>query len=801
MRSPRAGMRWRARATLDCFCRTVGCRRGGARFTASTSCGCSSSRMTTARSSPAGRSACARRDRARCAWPSCASSAISAARPPRRRPIDRSSYLPGREAAACEQLVDRAHRRARLGRARRADDAARARRGDGARDGRGRREARSLGGHGARLRGAAGAPRLGRVRARAAAAAIGRRVGLRDGGRSTSARAGGAVAPLAQGVGGARVDVAGGRSAGRRLLHDMVPVLHAEASCASASSASKGRAIAADLVVTDGERAVSCSVAPIRARRGRRLRAADVRLDRSGRARRRRRFELADDEGPWHASRARVMRLRSWSSTTAGRLHRGVAALTGAMRAIDVGPLAAQKQGGSARPRGLGAPSTSAHGDARLRAARGGARRHLLDACTSIAASCSRATCARRVGSRCRSLTSAPSTAPGGRARSLIARLDLQEAYCRQKWDRGDTVVLAAESGPARRLLWCARTPVYVPDIGREVRPGAGECYIHDVYVHPDERGRQVAPAMLDFLARELRARDVYRAWALIERTNVASTRAFEKAAYASVADVVYARMGLASRLIVRPPDPEARAFLGLLVRRRSRRCHGRQHGPGHASAEDCRRGRADPPRRVATPSGLDGDGTALAMSPAAGGHRCSRRTRRENGFPSPENVPAVWIVLDLAPKKRGSLETELVALAERLAHAAPARDLRLLAAGAGRGWRRAGRPRRARAFSTSAVRRRRRGLLASMVGMGGAPCARALSFRARLLAAGRDGRGGRARGHRARSHHARTADDADAPAAAARGDAVGARLQAGARSGDEWVRRSTHRGQPLRRR
>jgi L-amino acid N-acyltransferase YncA len=105
---------------------------------------------------------------------------------------------------------------------------------------------------------------------------------------------------------------------------------------------------------------------------------------------------------------------------------------------------------------------------------------------------------------------------------------------------------------------------VYVPDIGREVRPGAGECYIHDVYVHPDERGRQVAPAMLDFLARELRGRDVYRAWALIERNNTASTRAFEKAAYASVADVVYARMGLASRLFVRPPDPEARAFLGL---------------------------------------------------------------------------------------------------------------------------------------------------------------------------------------------------------------------------------------------
>jgi ribosomal protein S18 acetylase RimI-like enzyme len=150
----------------------------------------------------------------------------------------------------------------------------------------------------------------------------------------------------------------------------------------------------------------------------------------------------------------------------------------------------------------------------------------------------------------------------------FILRLDLQESYCRQKWERGDMTVLAtlteAKARKPAGILWCARSRVYVPDIGREVRPGVGEAYIHDVYVHPDERGRQVAPAMLDFLARELRARDVYRAWALIERTNIASTRAFEKAAYASVADVVYARMGLASRLIVRPPDPEARAFLGL---------------------------------------------------------------------------------------------------------------------------------------------------------------------------------------------------------------------------------------------
>ncbi len=69
---------------------------------------------------------------------------------------------------------------------------------------------------------------------------------------------------------------------------------------------------------------------------------------------------------------------------------------------------------------------------------------------------------------------------------------------------------------------------------------------------------------MLEHLARDLRGRDVYRAWALIERSNTPSTRAFEKATYASVADVIFARMGMASKLLVRPPDPEARAFLGL---------------------------------------------------------------------------------------------------------------------------------------------------------------------------------------------------------------------------------------------
>jgi ribosomal protein S18 acetylase RimI-like enzyme len=147
---------------------------------------------------------------------------------------------------------------------------------------------------------------------------------------------------------------------------------------------------------------------------------------------------------------------------------------------------------------------------------------------------------------------------------SFLERLELDEGYCREKWRRGDVTVMARLVGRPAGIAWCARSAVLVAEIGREVRPGPSECYIHDVFVAPDARGRNVAPAMLEDLARRLRQRDVYRAWALIEPSNVASTRAFEKAAYAAVADVIYARMAVVDKIVVRPPDPEAKRLLGL---------------------------------------------------------------------------------------------------------------------------------------------------------------------------------------------------------------------------------------------
>jgi ribosomal protein S18 acetylase RimI-like enzyme len=255
-----------------------------------------------------------------------------------------------------------------------------------------------------------------------------------------------------------------------------------------------------------------------------------------------------DDEPLLCTGVGKVLRLRLWNSTTAGRLHHRVESLKGALRSTDA--LKALERIREAAPEMVQRTVAKIATYATLHLYRGELfTRDVTQSGDLVLRLFGRADF-DRLKERERE--------------EFVARLDLQPGYCRQKWERGDMVVLAETAGRPAGIVWCARMPVYVPDIGREVRPAVGECYIHDVYVHPDERGRKIAPAMLDFLSRELRSRDVYRAWALIERTNTSSTRAFERAAYASVADVIYARMGLISRIIVTPPDPEARAFLGL---------------------------------------------------------------------------------------------------------------------------------------------------------------------------------------------------------------------------------------------
>jgi GNAT superfamily N-acetyltransferase len=150
-----------------------------------------------------------------------------------------------------------------------------------------------------------------------------------------------------------------------------------------------------------------------------------------------------------------------------------------------------------------------------------------------------------------------------GRA-DLLEQLELEEAAARRTWQRGDLSVLARLAGRAAGIAWAARGPVEVPELGRTLRMTKYEAYIHDVFVAPAARGRSVAPVMLEQLARVLREHDVFRAWALIGSDNVASVRAFQKANFTPVSDIIRAHVANLDRLIVRPPDPEARELLGV---------------------------------------------------------------------------------------------------------------------------------------------------------------------------------------------------------------------------------------------
>jgi ribosomal protein S18 acetylase RimI-like enzyme len=309
-----------------------------------------------------------------------------------------------------------------------------------------------------------------------------------------------------------------------------------------------GGAVAADLVVVDRGRHVQLLRGTDASAPGGATDAINAESAAHALSAGARRFELFDDESPLSERRIGVERLRIWNQTTRARLHRGVETLREVVQKSD----------------------TLDRLDALSRAAPERVQRAVAKVANYVTLHLYRGELFVKKQRMLPGLAIDFFTLDhfealdGSERASLIERLDLQESYCVQKWRRGDTVVLARVDGRPSGIVWCARVPVFVPDIARQVRPSSNECYIHDVYVHPDDRGRQVAPAMLEFLAQKLRERDVYRAWALIERSNISSVRAFEKAGYASLADVIFAKMGLLSRLIVRPPDPEARMFLGL---------------------------------------------------------------------------------------------------------------------------------------------------------------------------------------------------------------------------------------------
>ena len=150
------------------------------------------------------------------------------------------------------------------------------------------------------------------------------------------------------------------------------------------------------------------------------------------------------------------------------------------------------------------------------------------------------------------------------RRAELLDQLAFDEATARMQWRRGDQTVLASLGVRPAGIAWAARGPIEAPELGRVLRMSKYDVYIHSVYVAPAARGRAVAPVMLEQLAKELRATDAYRSWALIAADNHASLRAFQKASFTPVCDVIHAKMATVDRVVCRPPDPEAQELLGL---------------------------------------------------------------------------------------------------------------------------------------------------------------------------------------------------------------------------------------------
>ncbi|HEY0191302.1 MAG TPA: GNAT family N-acetyltransferase [Kofleriaceae bacterium] len=150
------------------------------------------------------------------------------------------------------------------------------------------------------------------------------------------------------------------------------------------------------------------------------------------------------------------------------------------------------------------------------------------------------------------------------RRADLVEQLAFDETSARIQWRRGDQSVLASIGSRPAGIAWTARGPIEAPELGRVLKMAKYDAYIHSVYVAAAARGRAVAPVMLEQITKELRATDAYRSWALIAADNHASLRAFQKASFTPVCDVIHAKMATVDRVVCRPPDPEAQELLGL---------------------------------------------------------------------------------------------------------------------------------------------------------------------------------------------------------------------------------------------
>ncbi len=340
------------------------------------------------------------------------------------------------------------------------------------------------------------------------------------------------------------------------LLDESVVRLHAEGKVRVARlDDESGEACAAALIVDDGDRAVVLAMAVDPMAKSRSA-AARVLHAEAMAARRRGQVSLDVVDGAtehrlptFPTSHRAPLALKVWSKTNTAQLSRTYQSVAKRARRARETPGVAAAQARAAWTRIRSAAANVAHYD-RFCLYRGQLWTRGIEATADVAlAMFDEADFDRKE--------------PAQRT-ELLEQLALDEAVARARWKRGDRAVLASLASRPAGIAFCARGPVEAPELGRILQLSKYDAYIHSVYVAAAARGRSVAPAMLEFLTKELRATDAYRSWALIAADNQASLRAFQKAAFTPVCDVIHARMATVDRLIVRPPDPEAQELLGL---------------------------------------------------------------------------------------------------------------------------------------------------------------------------------------------------------------------------------------------
>lgn len=340
------------------------------------------------------------------------------------------------------------------------------------------------------------------------------------------------------------------------LLDESVVRLHAEGKVRVARlDDQSGEAIAAALVVDDGDRAVVLAMAVDPMAKSRNA-AARVLHAEAMAARRRGQVSLDVVDGAtehrlptFPTSHRAPIALKVWSKTNTAQLSRTYQSVAKRARRARETPGVAAAQARAAWTRIRSAAANVAHYD-RFCLYRGQLWTRGIEAGVDVALEMF-------------DEAAFDKKEPGQRT-ELLEQLSLDEAVLRSRFQRGDRAVLASLAGRPAGIAFCARGPVEAPELGRVLQLSKYDAYIHSVYVAAAARGRSVAPAMLEFLTKELRATDAYRSWALIAADNQASLRAFQKAAFTPVCDVIHARMATVDRLIVRPPDPEAQELLGL---------------------------------------------------------------------------------------------------------------------------------------------------------------------------------------------------------------------------------------------